>query len=416
MKKRGTSQIDWIMSLALFLLYIGWFFAFVTPSIKFDSNKDSYMILLKNDFKDEFNWELHKYPLFIEHNETGVQKPVIIDYSFNNTQIKFLDDTDYIIWNDKLIFLAELNSNIETFWILQGANHTNSLDYYGLNAKDNWASTENFSVNFDDGLIDTIVYKEEEIIDDGSYKINDVAFNPSNYSYNNFGFMAVYESKTENINHTSFIFANNYEIHNYITQENTESTYLFKIEMELDDYESYYSNNNYYGDFDYDNESQFSNYTYDSVTFYSTGKGLTIFFDDDVELNYTYYNTTLNVVINMLFTGNYEYKYFFHDGDYNTISRADYNARFGVVETLEGINLEIISTDYDYLKSKWFFPKNFNILVYENTSAYSHLQDVKYEIGEFNPKRKSVYAQTEDITALNNDGSFTNIHVNYRIW
>lgn len=416
MKKRGTSQIDWIMSLALFLLYIGWFFAFVTPSIKFDSNKDSFMILLKNDFKNEFNWELQRYPLFIEYNQTTSSKPIIIDYNFDSTEIKFLDETDYIIWNNKLIFLANISPNIKTYWILQGIEHDNSYNYYGLNVKNNWASTENFSVSFNQGLIESIVYQEETKIQDIDYEINEVNLNPTNYSYTDFGFVAVYVSTTDNINHTSFIFANNNEVHNFITLENPESTYTFTIEMELDNYPSYYSTNLYYGNIDYSNESQYVNYTHDSVTFYSSNEGFSIFFEDDVEFNITYYNSSLNVEINIPFTGNYEYTYFFHDGNVSSISRTDYNTKFGVFETLEGVNLENITTDYDYLKNKWNFPKDFNILVYENTSAYSYLQDAKYEIGTFNPNKRNVYAQTEDVVALNNDGSYSPIHVNYRIW
>jgi len=143
---------------------------------------------------------------------------------------------------------------------------------------------------------------------------------------------------------------------------------------------------------------------------------LTIFFDGDVEFNMTYYNTSLGLDITIPFTGNYEYNYYFHDGNYSSISRTDYVTKFGVIENLEGVNLDNISTDYDYLKNKWNFPKNFNILVYENTSAYSYLQNAKYEIGTFNPNKRNVFAQTEDIVALNNDGTYTSIHVNYRIW
>ncbi len=413
MKKRGTSQIDWIMSLALFLLYIGWFFAFVAPSIKFNSNKDSFMTSLKNNFENEFSWELQKYPLFIEYNESTSSKPIIIE--FNNTEIKFMDGTDYITWNNKLIFLANISQSIKTYWILQGVSHNNSYNYYGLNAKDNWASTENFSVFFNQGLPYNVVYQEQTKIHDIDYEINEVSLNPSNYSYTNFGFAAVYVSTTDNINHTSFVFANNYEIDNFLTLKNT-GNYIFTLRLELDDYSSYYSNNLYYGDLSYTNETQHVNYTHDSVTFYNAEKGFSMFFDDDVSFNFTYYNTSLIVIIKVPFTGEYEYNYFFHEGNYNVISRTDYSTKFGAIETLEGINLNKITTNYDYLKNKWDFPKNFNILVYENSSAYSYLQNPKYEIGTFNPNKRNVYAQTEDVVSLDNDGTYNPMHINYRIW
>ncbi len=110
MRKRGVSQLDWIMSLALFLLYIGWFFVFVAPSISFNSNKDAVMILLEKKFEDEFTWQLKRFPLFIESNETGQLKPILMDYTYNSTQIKFIDGMDFIFWEDKMIFLANLTS------------------------------------------------------------------------------------------------------------------------------------------------------------------------------------------------------------------------------------------------------------------------------------------------------------------
>src|SRR3989344_5818346 len=98
MQKRGVSQIDWIMSLAIFLLYVIWFFIFISPGLTLGSNKDSFMLLLEDKFIEEFSWQLGKFPLFVEYNSTSGMKPIIINYTLNKTDIKFEDGTDFVIW------------------------------------------------------------------------------------------------------------------------------------------------------------------------------------------------------------------------------------------------------------------------------------------------------------------------------
>ena len=44
MGKKGVSQIDWILSLALFLLYVGWLFIFIMPGINLGSNTDNTVL------------------------------------------------------------------------------------------------------------------------------------------------------------------------------------------------------------------------------------------------------------------------------------------------------------------------------------------------------------------------------------
>lgn len=426
MGKRGASQIDWIMSLSLFLLYVGWFFVFVTPSINFATSKDTLILNLKDNFEDEFKASLIKYPIFIDYSGEAGMKPVFVNYTSNHTDLNFLEGTDYLIWAGNLIFLANLSSDMTTYWVIQGKNYTNSPDFVGMNTEDTRVSTENISVYFENSFPDRIVYKDDTKINGVDYYANEYSLSSTNYTYNDSGFAAIYSATTKNINHTSFVFAFNRDIYNFITIDNPQSNYTFEINLNLDDYPSYYSDNLHFGDFPYGNGSESLNYSYDEITFYGDG-ALTIFFDNYVEFNLTSYNTTLNAQIKIPVSGSiYLYKYIFHEGNYSAVNRTAYESRIGSIHELEGIYIENITTNYTQLKSRWGFPstRNFDIRVYGNSSAYNYgnssaynfEQSPSYRIGTFNPRARTVYSETEDTYALDDEGNYLPISINYRIW
>ncbi|MBN2368799.1 hypothetical protein JXC34_07285 [Candidatus Woesearchaeota archaeon] len=418
MKKRGTSQIDWIMSMALFLLYVAWFFFFISPSIDLGSNKDSMGLLLKSNFYDEFKTELRRFPLFIESENLTRRKPVFVNYTINWTDIKFESGDSFFIWGNKLVFLANLSPETETYWILEGGNYVSEYMYEGINIEPDWVSTENLSVEYKDSLPKKAVYKGNTRWEDADYYLNDVDFDAVATSYDDSGIAGIYTAGTENINHTSMVFAGNQEIYNFITPESPDSSFIFGIDMELEDYNHYYSDNNNYGTMEYTGEVQELGYTYDYITLYSGTEGLSMYFDEDVDFNLSFYNKTLFLKIRVPVSDEYRYRMVFHDGNYTSVSREEYSARFGVIDTIEGIYLENITTNYTYLKEKWNFlsSKEFSIRVYENTSAYSYLQESPlYEIG-LTPGRRNVLALRQDLYALDTGGTLTPINVNYRIW
>ncbi len=415
--KRGASQIDWIISLALFLLYIAWFFTFMAPSISFNSNKDSLMVLIKQKFNSEFEWQLEKYPLFIEDNNSNEFLPVMMEYNSNNTDIKFIDGTDYMLWNNKLIFLANLTNTRKTLWVLKGWEYEQEFEYEGLISEENWTTAGNISVKFEDSLPTIVYHEENEKISNIVYTLNEIDLEPET-KYVDSGFGVVYTAQTGNINHTSMIFAYNSDIYNFITTDLQDSNYVLRLNMVLDDYESYHSNNLYYGDFSYSSEIQNTNYSYDEITFYNSG-ALTMFFDNDVYFNMTYYNTTLNLQIDIPISGSYEYRFIFHNGDYDSANRQEYHVERGVSQKLEGLYLSNISQNYSHYKEKWNYPdkRNFNIRVFKNTSKYRYLQDSPTkEIGVFNPGNRNVHADNEEKYALDTDGEYTLVNINYRIW
>jgi hypothetical protein len=414
MNKRGSSQIDWIVSMAIFMMFIAWFFVFITPQITISANSDTKLLSLKNNFYEEFSWEMTKFTLFIESNGTANFEPIIIDYVPNRTDLKFTDGTNYILWNDKLIFLGNISDNTRTYWLLDGTGYNQTYSYQGIVVENDVASTQNLSVKFRDYLPTSATYAEEEKFEDMEFDVNGLDFSPTATKYEDFGFVGIYSVGTGDFNHTSMVFWGNQEMYNMITASNNNN-YTLKLSMNLDTFSNYYSNNYYFGEFEFGTAVDNTNYAFDYITLYGD-QALTMYFDGYVEFNFTDYNDTLMLDISMPVQDDYIYKFVFHDGNYDDIERVEYDARFGTIKTIEGIYLDNITTNITHLQNEWNFYEDFQINIYNNYSIYQYLEDPIYQIGSYNYGSKSVNTQTQDLYSLDAEGNLNPINVNYRIW
>jgi hypothetical protein len=418
MGKRGESQIDWIISLSLFLIYIAWFFIFIRPNISLGTSKDTLITILKTNFDADSSWELKEYPLFVEYNSSGGRKPLMLDYTQNRTDIYFTDGTPFVIWNSKLFFVANVSQGMNAWWLIEGVNQSNDFYYEGLNTENDRAATENLSVYFEDSMPQNVLYKGTVLIGDISYEINGESFSPVSHNYTNRGMVAFFTAAGTNINHTTVIFPYIPETENFIDLGQDEG-YNMVIDADLYQFRSYYSDNGNYGNFQYSNSSQNLNYTYNYITLTGSSGSISMFFDSDVKFNFTYYNTTLRVKMVLPIEGDYNYRLQFHDGNYSSAVKKSYSSSFGAVKKLRGVNLNNISTNYSRLKARWGFPadRNFQILVYENSSAFLYADsDILQQIGKYDESSKSVYTESQDIKALDETGNYRTISLLYKIW
>lgn len=407
--KKGVSQIDWIVSLALFLLYISWFFVFISPQISLNPNSDASLNFLKNDFYNEFKWSLVKTPLFLSSNYSGLL-PIIVTNNFDSNDIRLNDNTPFILWNNKIIFLGNMSSNKETYWIIEGSSYSQNYNYQGIDAKQNKISVENMSINLQNSLIRKVKYKNNNRIKDTDFWINDDSVSVISNSLDDYGFVAIYTANLGNINYSTYIFDKNTEIYNKILT-GSNGIYKLKITIDLDNYNSYYSDNLNFGDFSYTNGSSTLNFTHTKITLYGADS-LTMFFDSNVSFNFTDYNTSLYLTMTFDVWDDYNYKFVFHE-EGNDLQKEKVVTQFGVSSEIEGINLDNLITNYTYLENKWGV-SDFYVLVYENSSE--KITAPSFIIGEFNPGKKNVFAETENLKSLNVDGTFKQISVNYRKW
>ena len=62
MNKRGDSQIDWVISLGIFILYLAWFFLLIRPYMVQEETPNMVSLVKENFEKDAF-WTVEKVPI-----------------------------------------------------------------------------------------------------------------------------------------------------------------------------------------------------------------------------------------------------------------------------------------------------------------------------------------------------------------
>jgi hypothetical protein len=414
MGKRGASEIDWIISMSIFLLYIGWFFAFVLPQVNVMAGKDASMYMLKDAFYERNSWSMHKFPVFVFSNTTGQFIPAIADYEMNRTDLHMADRRTFELWNGRLLFLADIETSPGVYYLLDGGSFQDEEQSEGLNIVEDWLSTSNLSVYFESSLPEKIRYKDDDRADDISFLINGVLIDPLNHSHSNFGFAGVFEYKTGSLNITTFVFQHNPDVLMHISAQE-DVTYSMVMRMKLDNYDSYFSDNNNFGDLRYSNLSQTEIFSHDYITLYGDD-ALSIYFNDTADINLTYYNRTLWMAADFTIKDDDWIKLSFHEGDFGDAEEYSTSYAYGAVEELEGLRLEDFSADYDELKQAWGYDKEFYIAIYENTTSLSYQYEPSYVIGKFDPKEGLVYAEDVDYLALTPEGEMRPVRVNFRIW
>ena len=131
--KKGASQIDWIISLAIFMLYLAWFFVFIIPTFTSIETLESSANALEQKFRKESYWNIDSIPLFVEslvtlNNEIIIIDPFLLPWRIEDTQLD--QGTYFITSGTKLFFLSNINFTDDSFTNIFWFNYGN-MEYDG---------------------------------------------------------------------------------------------------------------------------------------------------------------------------------------------------------------------------------------------------------------------------------------------
>ncbi|MFC1697756.1 hypothetical protein ACFL1H_05460 [Nanoarchaeota archaeon] len=330
--KRGRKaliQTDWIISLAIFLIFIGWFFGFLRP-IMIPETTSPFLNLLENNFDDDTKTIITKLPIYLNSTQSSLE-PIIINVNYNESQSSFLDNR-HLTFNNKLLSYGNLGE-YEYLYISNNA-YTRRTESFDIMSNSQQTTMTDLILNFTNSLIENIEYKASLKADNINYNISGTP------SYDSSNFVAQYTTT----NHDSYVFANFTRIYSTITNP-------IEITMDLDPYT-----------FVYDGSSKAINYslnqcetfTNNFIDFYN-GDGIAII-SDNLEGRFCYDNTNK---LNLSLTISNDYTIAIHEGNYNNIIQLDdqYTPFIGVEQYIEGYSTELLdqleNSNYNQKKTEW---------------------------------------------------------------
>jgi len=424
MKKKGVNQIDWVLSLTIFLLYLLWFFVFVRPMFEPEEELSPLLSIVYDGFKDDTSWQMKKVPVFIWSNVTEDYYPIILNMSYPWVSENFsFDDNDYFFFSEnRVMFLKNLSNGTNVVWLVNSDdNYTRPNPVFDIDSEIVSASigSKEFRAEYVEGLLYKIRYKNITSIKSSELYMNNIAVPKENNSYNSSNILAKYQIQVANYNVTSYVFAENTVVHNYIDLDSTYSLeQTVRLSFSLYTYPWYYANNERHGLINYSSNSC-SNATSSYFDFYGND-GISFLFDRDVEFSICYDNSTrLGMNITFTLMNNTRYRVMAHQGSYTSTTGYlnDYTYDFGAIETITGRSMSklttINATSYSTLKFKWGFPdeRDFSFLV-KNASG---TEIFNYD-EETPPLLKNVYVNEQKDNLINKYGNMDNITIVVRSW
>lgn len=350
MQKSGVSQMDWVISLAIFLLYIAWFFLFIKPMSAPQENP-SLLYNLEDKVAEEVYWNVLKYPIFISSDFNFSKEPIIVDAGFETESMYYMPNRTFFFVSGKLFFIDNVypGTSIETIM-----TSNESYDPYNqptdLIATPDHAYVQNLDLGLENNQIKTAEFEGRRVLSYQLYSDN-FLIDYSNSSFVNYRMAALYPINTEILNATTMVFGYNSRIY---TLFDGKSSVLQKLEM--DKYDSYFLSNSNRGALNpggcYTGNSEI-------LSLYSGDSVMLFLFSSPADLSFCVSNYSMSLDINLDVDGQIMQKIIFYNGDYADYEKyaSPYSASVGVPEPIRGLsffNMQLLNaTSYENLKNRW---------------------------------------------------------------
>ena len=350
MQKRGVSQMDWVISLAIFLLYIAWFFLFIRP-MAVQQGTPNLISNIKDKMAEEAYWTVLKYPIFIRSDFNFSKEPVIVDTDFENQFMYYMPNRAFFLLSGKLFFIGNVYDGT-TIENIISSNET--YDFYNqqtdLIATQDYAYVQNMQLELENNKIKTAEFDGPRIL---SYQLysNNFLIEYSNSSFVNYKIAAIYPINTQILNATTMVFGYNPRIYTLFDGHSSVSQ-----KIGLDKYDNYFLSNANHGSLSpggcYNGNSEI-------LSLYSGDSVMLFLFSSPADLSFCVSNYSMSLDINFDLGGQLMQKIIFYNGDYADYQKYanPYSASLGVPEPIMGLsffNMQLLNvTNYQNLKSRW---------------------------------------------------------------
>lgn len=378
-KKALAIDFDWIISLGIFLIYLGVFFIAIRQLPAQQSPASALLSSVLDHVSDSTKWSVQKLPLLIVSNISG-NEPVIVRFSYDWKNFSFKDNTRFDHADSWLVFSRNLKEGKNLLELVtSGENYTTQLTNFDLTAGAEGASVDSqrFASGFKSSMLSRVNHFGKERLSDFNISISGVALTPEAAAAeaNTTTLSAKYKLSFAQLNHTSFIVAGYSRILNYVTSAATEPHNL-SVSVTLRNYTFFHINNAVSGTINYTRrECRSSTGRY--IDFYDSTSGVTFILPEGANMSFCASSDTVRFSTDFSITNETRYDIIFHPGDFNATLKyvSPYRTAFGLAENLTGLSQQLYrklnETDYLALKRNFSYPssRDFSFFLYNGSGT-----------------------------------------------
>ncbi|MBW2964377.1 hypothetical protein KY363_02860 [Candidatus Woesearchaeota archaeon] len=412
--KKGLSHVDWAMSLAIFLLYLAWFFIFVRPILAPSHSADVLLDILDSGVRETIYQDTSRLKIFVNSTDPSDYEPVIIPFRHSWAEHDIAHTADYFaLDNGMMFFLANL-SNTSIFQIYYPLDALVRGPPRFLDANYARARSGSFSAHFEDYLLDRVFFMDEQRLRDFSVDVDDTVFSGPG-SYTNWTFMGKYQVDGDFVNLSAYVFADNPRVYSFLQSADFRNHSVI-MEFTLYNYTDFYVGPMSNGALQYRIMEDCRWYDSDFIDLYGDGSGVAVITDRNVSMRLCTNETDvrLHLEFDVLVGDPAEIHIFAHDGSADDVNHYPLKPVVGVTETVHSISARQVALlnnrDYDYLKQVFGYPRvnNFNIRIDSGVASAT--------AGISPPEIQDVYARKIDGFILDEFYRPQPVNVTLTVW
>lgn len=423
--KKGASQVDWAISLGIFLLYLAWFFIFIRPAAEPPERATSLLSIVEEGLAS-IRWTVEIVPIFVRSNISASNEPIALKYSLGwaNNSFAFSDEKFFHQDEQRLYFLASIKNTTNAFTLAHsGLNYSRKNITKDLSSSASSASVNGagFRADFTDSMLSRITFSNNVKLRSFELKIDGKAIDNSlirTRTTDSSSILAKYKFTTDAFNHSSIVFAENPRVYNYVDLNLPTESHTLGIEASLENFTNYFADNSNKKEIDYA-ASGCDTFTGNYVDFYSTANGLSFLMDASSNITVCHSPQALTVNIKLPIKNNSVYRIIAHSGDFSATQGLvnDLTAEFGLPDAIEGVSDELFNitnaTAYGSLKTRFGYPagRDFSFELLNASGATVSLYSLTFP-DEFT----NVFAKEFDTFILTKFGVLTKHKLRIRAW
>ncbi|MGB9748481.1 MAG: hypothetical protein ACP5OZ_03200 [Candidatus Woesearchaeota archaeon] len=420
--KRGDTQIDTIISIALFVLYLIVVFFFITPSLKSNVNPNQETKTIEKNLEQLYA-EVNKLMLYVRSNISS-DEPLILNFPLNwsSDNIMVTDNkdapVDFYIDEGKILLYYNLSSK-NVFYIIHSkynfSNQTRSSEITVGN--ENYTTTQNLRVEFSDFFVKNVSFNGSVLVNDFNILINNASFHSSNSSFLNKGFVNLYKVYSSGIKESIYIFKDKeriysfFENENFRNQSNSNISYNILMTFSIANFTNFYSDNLNSGIINYSYENCY-NFNSDYVDFYDEDKGLSFILSNFSEISFCSEDDSIILNISSTLDDLFSCTIVAHNSSYSTLQfKGFYYYAYGFAKELSGIYYDYLenSSLVNNILSKNLSPsKKFRVSMRIGNSVFYY--------GNETIENLNIYARTVSKPILHRNGSYENEIITIATW
>jgi hypothetical protein len=276
--KRGDSNIDMVISLAIFLVFLAWFFVFLRPFAEPKESIASLSSIIDSNIKDS-EWQVEETKIFIFSNNSGMEpQAAYFPFEWNESSFQFVPERQFALRQGMLFFYADASES--PLLLAHSTENHSQLGGCEISASDKFFTAAGARADFSSSQLSNLSYYGKILITGISALLNNESQQPDNSSFSNMNAAAFYEMSSGNTSSLYAAFCNSSRIFYRIDAGGRKE---IEMDFSLGNFTSYYINNEENGDFSNIAANSSFIYLYDNSS--STGVSLLFGSEADILLN-----------------------------------------------------------------------------------------------------------------------------------